>query len=83
MKLFFTVQEYIHFFAKADLLTEIHSWLIGISGEAEAPHNQAAAGQAHLSNSEQFDFSVKQFIDCITQESDWNVCLNNYGLKTL
>lgn len=82
MKLFFSIKEYI-FFSKADLLTDIHSWLIGKSGAAEAAHDQAAAGQAHLSNSEQFDFSVKQFIDCITQESKWNVCLNSDGVKTL
>lgn len=65
------------------MLTDIHSWLVGISGAAEAAHDQAAAGQAHLSNSEQFDFSVKQFIDCITQETKWNICLNNHRDKTL
>lgn len=83
MKLFFLVEECIHLFAKSDLFADIHSWLIGISGAAEAPHDQAAAGQAHLSNSEQFDFSVKHFIDCISQESEWNICLNNHGVKTL
>lgn len=64
-------------------MTGIHSWLIGLYGAAESPHDQAAAGQAHLSNSEQSDFSVKQFIDSITQESEWNICLNNHGVKTL
>lgn len=64
------------------ILTDIHFWLTGIFGLSEAPHNQAAVGQAHLSNSEQFDFRVKQFIDCITQESQWNKWMNSHEVRS-